>query len=433
MIHRLIHQTVFITFILFCLASVAIAGNIDVNNDGHKYAWGENIGWINFNPGYGPGVTVTSTQLTGYAWGENIGWINMNPVYGGVFHDGVGNLSGYAWGENIGWISFSCENNPDPDFCTEGVNYGVHIDPQTGILSGKAWAENAGWIVFDYSTSNSYGVKAFWGSCAGNYDTDGDIDGLDLHAFATDYANGHVTNDDFWVFVDNFGLVDCNSYGTTSQQSASASTSTLPIDSQNLLSTNTISTNISKASSNSFLTTNSSNFQTNEASLSEESILETLTIEEVSWNNSAGNEGYATGEIEWQIENFSFNIGNTILNVTATDSVGFSAQKEIEINYQEIISENVSGLPEKWNRHFLYEFNFNEDYLQDTTFNIVCLTLFFWPDKITIIDDYTGSYVIVKNVDIEENLVEYKWKFEGNQDTKNILYLDIPFELIETN
>ena len=68
----------------------------------------------------------------------------------------------------------------------------------------KMWAQ----IVFDYSTSNSYGVKAFWGSCAGNYDTDEDIDGLDFFAFTTDYANEYVTGDDLLVFAENFGLMD---------------------------------------------------------------------------------------------------------------------------------------------------------------------------------------------------------------------------------
>jgi hypothetical protein len=120
------------------------AENIDPANDGSRYAWGENIGWINFKPSQGPGVTVTSTGLTGYAWGENIGWINLNPLSGGVVNDGAGNLSGYAWGENIGWISFSCQNT---NTCGT-ANYGVFIDPTTGIFSGYAWGENIGWINF---------------------------------------------------------------------------------------------------------------------------------------------------------------------------------------------------------------------------------------------------------------------------------------------
>ena len=101
------------------LAGVAQAamGNIDPND---KYAWGTNVGWINFNPTHG-GVTVYADHLEGYAWGENVGWIRMGThtgggsnTYGntsatdyGVNRDGDGNLSGYAWGTNVGWINFN--------------------------------------------------------------------------------------------------------------------------------------------------------------------------------------------------------------------------------------------------------------------------------------------------------------------------------------
>ena len=45
--------------------------------------------------------------LSGYAWGSNVGWINFNPTIGGVTIDpATGSFDGYAWGENIGWIHF---------------------------------------------------------------------------------------------------------------------------------------------------------------------------------------------------------------------------------------------------------------------------------------------------------------------------------------
>jgi hypothetical protein len=87
----------------------------------YKYAWGENIGWVNFNPTHG-NVDVSDTKITGYAWSENYGWINLSPTNGGVFNDGNGNLSGYAWGEGLGWIDFS----------------NVKINPNTGEFSGYA-------------------------------------------------------------------------------------------------------------------------------------------------------------------------------------------------------------------------------------------------------------------------------------------------------
>ena len=123
------------------------AENIDPYEDGSQYAYGENIGWLNFEPNVQGdpcdyGVTVSDTELVGYIWAENIGWINLSPsTYGGVFNDGSGNLSGYAWGENVGWINFN------PVVSGDSNDYGVKIDVD-GNFSGWAWGENIGWINF---------------------------------------------------------------------------------------------------------------------------------------------------------------------------------------------------------------------------------------------------------------------------------------------
>lgn len=127
-----------------------------------KWAWGTNIGWVNFRPTHG-GVNVYEDHLEGYAWGENVGWIRLGTYTGGGAHtyannaantygvnnDGAGHLSGYAWGTNIGWINF----NP-----TFG---GVTVDPVTGKFDGYAWGENVGWISFKGgSGANAYRVEA---------------------------------------------------------------------------------------------------------------------------------------------------------------------------------------------------------------------------------------------------------------------------------
>ena len=72
-------------FALLTIASllaggVALAENIDPNNDGSKYAWAENLGWINLRPGGpgGSGVQVSDSGLTGWAWSENSGWISFS-------------------------------------------------------------------------------------------------------------------------------------------------------------------------------------------------------------------------------------------------------------------------------------------------------------------------------------------------------------------
>jgi len=70
------------------------------------YAWGENMGWINFLAN-GGNISVTDTTVTGYAWNSNYGWINLSPSTGGVTNNCSGILGGKAWSETLGWIDFS--------------------------------------------------------------------------------------------------------------------------------------------------------------------------------------------------------------------------------------------------------------------------------------------------------------------------------------
>jgi hypothetical protein len=91
-------------------------------------------------------VAVTQAaggNLSGYAWGTNVGWINFNPTYSQVTIDPAnGRFDGYAWGENIGWIHFRG---------TGAVAYGVvwsHTlsvnTTGTGEGTGRATSEPSG-------------------------------------------------------------------------------------------------------------------------------------------------------------------------------------------------------------------------------------------------------------------------------------------------
>ena len=92
---------------LLVFAGRALASTTDGTIDAtSKYAWGENIGWVNFGASSG-NVHVTDTAVTGYAWSENYGWINLAPATSGVTNTVAGVLGGKAWGENLGWISFT--------------------------------------------------------------------------------------------------------------------------------------------------------------------------------------------------------------------------------------------------------------------------------------------------------------------------------------
>ena len=152
-------EALFTVFVLLFFSSMVSAGNIDPSSDGHKYAYGENIGWSNFTPSEGPGVTVKDNKLEGFIWAENIGWIKLNPENSGVTHVGDGKLSGYAWGENVGWINFSCITNGT---CDSGVDYGVTINLMTGVFEGDAWGENIGWIKFNYEGFDENHVLTSW-------------------------------------------------------------------------------------------------------------------------------------------------------------------------------------------------------------------------------------------------------------------------------
>jgi hypothetical protein len=176
--------------VLFVFFTDGYAENIDPDNDGSKYGYGENLGWLNAKPlsQCRPGVEVEDTRLAGYIWSENVGWVslscentnNCSTIAFGVTNNESGVLSGYGWSENSVWISFSCENANSCD----SAKYGVTIDPSTGEFAGYAWGENAGWISFRSTGLVIYGVKTSWvaylNDCECDFEPDGDVDGNNL-------------------------------------------------------------------------------------------------------------------------------------------------------------------------------------------------------------------------------------------------------------
>lgn len=144
------------------LAGTLAALASDTGTDpAQKYAWGENVGWMNAHSDHHT-VTIhysegTDGWLTGHLWAENIGWIVMGSPGGGPYANdtaenwGVnlaadGKLTGYAWGENVGWINFE-QTHGQPS-----------IDTSTGEFSGHAWGENIGWVKFS-GASPDFGVR----------------------------------------------------------------------------------------------------------------------------------------------------------------------------------------------------------------------------------------------------------------------------------
>ena len=202
-----------IPVLLHCAS--ASAQSIDLDN---KYAWGENIGYLNFADAGVPlgsqGVFAQPDHLEGYIWGENIGWISVGIGSGpyanttgsdfGVNIDPVtGELSGYAWGENIGWVNF------------EGGALAIPPHPariEDSRFRGYAWGENIGWINLDDDivfvgleictadltgdgVLNFFDVSAFLAAYsdmdpAADFTGDGAFNFFDVSAFLNAFANG---------------------------------------------------------------------------------------------------------------------------------------------------------------------------------------------------------------------------------------------------
>lgn len=189
--------------------SVAMGqSNIDETN---KFAWGENIGWLNFrdagSPAGNQGAVVGPRFLSGFVWSENCGWINLgdgtptnglsyaNPTSGtvvgvpdfGVNRDpSTGNLSGFAWGENIGWINFGGGALATPA-------QPARVDAAARRLRGYAWGENVGWINLDVSAAGQF-VAIDIQCGAADIGSEGGAEGPD----------GVLDNNDFIVFINYF-------------------------------------------------------------------------------------------------------------------------------------------------------------------------------------------------------------------------------------
>lgn len=138
--------------LLLNLASLAKA-SATINSANH-FAYGANIGWIDWRGDATTGAVIGEFICSGYIYSANVGWIhlgsgspangiryqNNSPTDYGVNHDGLGNLSGYAYGANIGWINFT---NRD---ATGALLAGPKFDLRTGRFGGFVWSANCGWI-----------------------------------------------------------------------------------------------------------------------------------------------------------------------------------------------------------------------------------------------------------------------------------------------
>jgi len=155
---------------ILALGFVCSAWPATTINAANKYAYGANLGWVDWRGDTNNGAVIGEYICTGYLYSANVGWIHLGgnaPANGiqyqnnsatdyGVNHDGLGNLRGSAYGANIGWVIF--ENTGAPK-----------VDLKTGTLSGAIYSANCGWISLSNASAH---VRS--DTIANGVDTDGD-------------------------------------------------------------------------------------------------------------------------------------------------------------------------------------------------------------------------------------------------------------------
>ena len=111
-----------------------------VNNDGlgnlRGYAWGANIGWINFENMGAPRVNLLTGQLSGYVWSANCGWISLSNAVAYVQSDSLwpGQLAAdglpTAWLlANFGTTNVNANADPTGKGMTIAQDYAAGTDP----------------------------------------------------------------------------------------------------------------------------------------------------------------------------------------------------------------------------------------------------------------------------------------------------------------
>ncbi len=165
MINHVQTRIIFVNLIIVAIAfipavSLASTTNGTIQN---QYAWGENVGWVNFLPTDG-NIHITDSVITGYAWDKNYGWINFAPTQSGVVNDGDGNLSGYAWSTGGGYINFSgVVINSSGKFTgiASGVTYGQLTFDCDQCNVTTDWRPSS---VRPVTTTSSSGSGSIWGT-----------------------------------------------------------------------------------------------------------------------------------------------------------------------------------------------------------------------------------------------------------------------------
>ena len=95
-----------------------------MNQDGlgnlRGYAWGANVGWINFETNGAPKVDLYTGNLSGYVWSANCGWISLTNAMAYVQTDTIQQGTLAPNGLPVAWLltyfgTTNVDPNADPD------------------------------------------------------------------------------------------------------------------------------------------------------------------------------------------------------------------------------------------------------------------------------------------------------------------------------
>ncbi len=336
-----------------------------------------------------------------------------------------------------------------PDLPVGTYYFGMYIDPEFAVDEyDELLSDNSA-----YFGDLSQIIEWTGPYCDGDFEPDGDVDGSDLEVFITEYSAGSYQAEHIPIFTQNFGKNNCATLPVGTESAQQSTSSVIPAETVNSQLLGEVSSNlelsvqtvlqtkepliVSTASKEAdmswpLIEDYAPSSETVQAETQEkERTPDEFVIKEISWSASNNQDGVVSGELEWQINEINLELGTNIINLIVTDALGNIAEKEIQVVYNEILTEDgTTRLPEQWTRRLTYEFNFDETDSEDTTITAADVTIWLWPDKIIMTDDYLNSDDLGSNRITTEDGFQYHWSMECDGLNKKILYLDLPSELL---